>query len=210
MPFIIMSIATVAILATVAGVFIARNRRNLAAQQLDSFDRAMAALLTHEYIPRSILEEWTTNVNDAIALAKDPELSRFLPGDRSARYRTHRRNLRDVAEYIQRLNQEFLVRRLEEDKEALDKVEKFPLTGRQRLAVATDENNTFVVAGAGTGKTSTIVAKVDYLTRRGLAPPPTRFWCSPLGARLPRSSGIDSICFPLLAASRRAPFTHLD
>jgi len=166
-----MSIATVAILATVAGVFIARNRRNLAAQQLDSFDRAMAALLTHEYIPRSILEEWTTNVNDAIALAKDPELSRFLPGDRSARYRTHRRNLRDVAEYIQRLNQEFLVRRLEEDKEALDKVEKFPLTGRQRLAVATDENNTFVVAGAGTGKTSTIVAKVDYLTRRGLAPP---------------------------------------
>ena len=60
---------------------------------------------------------------------------------------------------------------LAEDKEALDKVEKFPLTGRQRRAVATDENNTFVVAGAGTGKTSTIVAKVDYLVRHSLASP---------------------------------------
>ena len=40
-----------------------------------------------------------------------------------------------------------------------------------RRAIVTDEDATLVNAGAGTGKTSTIVGKVDYLLRRGLARP---------------------------------------
>jgi len=35
----------------------------------------------------------------------------------------------------------------------------------------TDQDTTLVVAGAGTGKTSTIVGKVDYLLRHDLAQP---------------------------------------
>ena len=50
-------------------------------------------------------------------------------------------------------------------------VERNPLTNEQREAIVTDEVNNLVVAGAGTGKTSTIIAKAGYLMRKGLAKP---------------------------------------
>ncbi len=50
-----------------------------------------------------------------------------------------------------------------------DKVEAQPLTDRQRLAVVRDEDRNLVVAGAGTGKTSVVVARVGYLLQTGHA-----------------------------------------
>ena len=41
----------------------------------------------------------------------------------------------------------------------------------QKKAIVTDEQNNLVVAGAGTGKTSTIVGKAGYLIEKGLAKP---------------------------------------
>lgn len=52
-----------------------------------------------------------------------------------------------------------------------DTIEKNPLTPEQRLAVVTDEDTTLVLAGAGSGKTSVIVAKAAYLIERGIRPP---------------------------------------
>ncbi|MHC9237385.1 UvrD-helicase domain-containing protein [Pseudooceanicola sp. 502str34] len=52
-----------------------------------------------------------------------------------------------------------------------DKIESNPLTPEQRLAVVTDEDSTLVLAGAGSGKTSVIVAKAAYLIERGLRQP---------------------------------------
>jgi DNA helicase-4 len=52
-----------------------------------------------------------------------------------------------------------------------DTIEKNPLTPEQRLAVVTDEDATLVLAGAGSGKTSVIVAKAAYLIERGIRPP---------------------------------------
>jgi len=52
-----------------------------------------------------------------------------------------------------------------------DRIEKNPLTPEQRLAVITDEDATLVLAGAGSGKTSVIVAKAAYLIERGIRPP---------------------------------------
>jgi DNA helicase-4 len=44
-------------------------------------------------------------------------------------------------------------------------VVKNPLTYRQRVSVILDEKRNMVVAGAGTGKTTTILAKVLYLIK---------------------------------------------
>ncbi|MCU7936064.1 MAG: UvrD-helicase domain-containing protein [Candidatus Thiodiazotropha sp. (ex Dulcina madagascariensis)] len=52
-----------------------------------------------------------------------------------------------------------------------DSLESHPLTPQQRKACIVDEDNILVLAGAGTGKTSTMMAKATYLVKAGLAKP---------------------------------------
>lgn len=66
-------------------------------------------------------------------------------------------------------NKRFIVEELARCKEFFDGIVKFPLDLQQRTACVTDEVNNLVVAGAGSGKTTTIIAKVRYLIeRRGI------------------------------------------
>ena len=65
----------------------------------------------------------------------------------------------------------FVKTELEEMKEFFDTIESNPLTPEQRLAVMADEDATLVLAGAGSGKTSVIVAKAAYLIERGIREP---------------------------------------
>lgn len=68
-------------------------------------------------------------------------------------------------------NQEFVEKETAKYKDFFDKVESNPLTSEQKKAILTDEANILVVAGAGTGKTSTIIGKAGYLLKKGLAKP---------------------------------------
>lgn len=52
-----------------------------------------------------------------------------------------------------------------------DQVETMPLTPKQRLACIIDEDNNLVLAGAGTGKTSTTIGRVAFLVKSGQARP---------------------------------------
>lgn len=52
-----------------------------------------------------------------------------------------------------------------------DQIESQPLSAPQRKACVTNEDHTLVVAGAGTGKTSTLIGKAGYLLKAGLAQP---------------------------------------
>ncbi len=63
-------------------------------------------------------------------------------------------------------NAAFIARELRECATMFDQLETTPLTRAQRVAAVTHEDNTLVVAGAGTGKTSVVVARVCYLLRR--------------------------------------------
>jgi DNA helicase IV len=65
----------------------------------------------------------------------------------------------------------FIETELEKMKEFFDRIESNPLTPEQRLAVITDEDATLVLAGAGSGKTSVIIAKAAYLIERGIRSP---------------------------------------
>ena len=51
----------------------------------------------------------------------------------------------------------------------LQTVETQPLTNSQQEAVITNEDSNLILAGAGAGKTSVIVAKIGYLIKKGLA-----------------------------------------
>ncbi|MCD9518622.1 UvrD-helicase domain-containing protein [Photobacterium phosphoreum] len=52
-----------------------------------------------------------------------------------------------------------------------DEVEKNPLTDKQRIACVTNDDHNLVIAGAGTGKTATLVGKAGYLVESGIAKP---------------------------------------
>ncbi|MBP7759222.1 MAG: UvrD-helicase domain-containing protein [Alphaproteobacteria bacterium] len=60
---------------------------------------------------------------------------------------------------------------LRKHRKFFDTVESKPLTHLQRRAVILDERRNLVVAGAGTGKTSVIVAKAGYLIESGKCKP---------------------------------------
>ena len=67
---------------------------------------------------------------------------------------------------ISKRNQEFIANEVEIFKNLFDKIETNPLSTAQRKSIVTDEDSTLVVAGAGTGKTSTVVGKVSYLIKK--------------------------------------------
>ena len=68
-------------------------------------------------------------------------------------------------------NKEFIKRKLIEEKEYFDNMFKeidknIMLDENQRRIILTDEKYTMVIAGAGSGKTTTITAKVNYLIEK--------------------------------------------
>ena len=65
----------------------------------------------------------------------------------------------------------FIKSEINQMQEFFDTIESNPLTPEQREAVVTDEDATLVLAGAGSGKTSVIVAKAVYLIEQGIREP---------------------------------------
>ena len=70
-----------------------------------------------------------------------------------------------------RANETYVAGELERSRAFLDRVEARPLTDEQRRAVVVDEDRNLVVAAAGSGKTSVIVAKAGWLVLRGFRRP---------------------------------------
>ncbi|MYA86852.1 MAG: AAA family ATPase [Boseongicola sp. SB0662_bin_57] len=68
-------------------------------------------------------------------------------------------------------NEAFVANELARSRDLFDSVEARPLTNEQRKAVVVDDQRNLVVAAAGSGKTSVIVAKAGWLIRRGYRKP---------------------------------------
>ena len=83
------------------------------------------------------------------------------------------RMLRGILEFLEapdearsRANETFVANELVRSRNLFDRIEARPLTDEQRKAVVVDERRNLVVAAAGSGKTSVIVAKAGWLVRR--------------------------------------------
>ncbi|QQP97957.1 UvrD-helicase domain-containing protein [Lysobacter enzymogenes] len=77
----------------------------------------------------------------------------------------------DLPAEIAKRNEAHLQRELVASKALLDRVESRPLNPEQARAVLCFDNRVQVVASAGSGKTSTMVAKAAYAIERGLVAP---------------------------------------
>ena len=65
------------------------------------------------------------------------------------------------------INTEYVKQEIQKNKDLFDNIEKNPLTEEQRKSVVVDEDSNLVIASAGSGKTSVIVAKTAWLLEKG-------------------------------------------
>ena len=83
------------------------------------------------------------------------------------------RMLRDILSFLEapddartKANRAFIANELVRSRALFDRIEARPLTEEQRKAVVIDERRNLVIAAAGSGKTSVIVAKAGWLIRK--------------------------------------------
>lgn len=79
--------------------------------------------------------------------------------------------LQNSCEWVQTKNVSFIKNEKIREKPFFDTIESNPLTEKQKDAVLVNENNNLILAGAGSGKTSVIVAKVAYLINKNILHP---------------------------------------
>lgn len=75
-------------------------------------------------------------------------------------------NTADGSRLLKDCNERFTTSELEGRRELFDNIEKSPLTQEQRLAVCSDDARNLVVAAAGSGKSSVMVAKAALIEDR--------------------------------------------
>lgn len=70
---------------------------------------------------------------------------------------------KNLDKYIEEKNNQFINNEIIRTKETLDNINGYALDNNQRTAVISNEVNTLVIAGAGSGKSLTIIGKIIYL-----------------------------------------------
>ena len=81
----------------------------------------------------------------------------------------------DFDNYIVRYNQDYVRTQKEKLNQYFDDIEGKKLDEQQRTALITDEYSNLIIAGAGSGKTLTILGKVKYLIEQKNVKPRKHF-----------------------------------
>jgi DNA helicase IV len=120
--------------------------------------------------------EFTARVADSrptalAALLAEPEIESHLAHQDAATQEAIAAWRRPIAEVAAGIHQWHLERELNVSRHFFDNVEKSPLTPEQIRAVVCFDNRVLLVAAAGSGKTSTMVAKVGYALKQGYFAP---------------------------------------
>ena len=154
----------------------------LAAPLVAWYRQVVAAIHTYDkarwWIPGEVLQQWLTMENQAVG--NGTELERLLiDADVSQHIKAQSEEVgtaiawlkKDLPKHVDALNDLHLKRELIECRDFLDQVEKSPLTDEQAKSVICFDNRILVVASAGSGKTSTMVAKAGYALHRKVVSP---------------------------------------
>lgn len=122
------------------------------------------------WISRDVVESMaTTRPGDAVAKL----IRRWKLREQLTQEELEALNYRalDLFAEAETANQEILASELEKQRTFLDNIESQPLSAEQAEAVITFDNRTLVVAAAGSGKTSVMVARAAYAVAKGFIDP---------------------------------------
>ena len=134
-----------------------------------SFDNRLTTL--ERYARHSYWKALQNEFSETAQLLTNFDLFDTLKFDTSRISSGFKEFYEDPAGFFEAHNARWKSRELERYQSLFDNLESNPLTDLQRNACVIDEENTLVVAGAGTGKTSVMAAKAAYLVVKGLAKP---------------------------------------
>lgn len=136
-----------------------------------AFQQARVLFSGNRYIRKVAARQWLRTYQNLAKAIQRKDMQRFLPIDAIQPLQFIRPFLNQGYAAIDRLNESYVERQLEVFKVFFDSVETNPLTANQRRACVIDEQNNLVLAGAGTGKTSTMIGRAGYLINAGHAKP---------------------------------------
>lgn len=125
----------------------------------------------NRYIRGSYQKDWIERLNKSKPLLSLKEEYSTLGFDINDIREALLGFLSDPDGFVVEKNQLYIKNQLISAHDLFENVEEHPLTERQREACVYDEDNVLVIAGAGTGKTSTMAAKAAYLVKQGFARP---------------------------------------
>ncbi|MCW2802796.1 MAG: hypothetical protein JWN06_1013 [Propionibacteriaceae bacterium] len=134
---------------------------------------AERAALSQRWVPRELVAQWVARrpkLDQGFLDAFDiPRLRPFIASQPSALVEAIATWRGDLSAQVRQWNEALLERERVDLAEFFQKVEKSPLTDEQIRAVVCFDNRVQVVAAAGSGKTSTMVARAGYGLRREIA-----------------------------------------
>jgi len=140
-------------------------------QQIKGSHSSFKSMFSNRYVSYSKVERWK-NENKELAEKLNNEFAlTFMPENKKGIITKFLSIFSQSYAIRESENQKFISRELVNYQDFFDKVESNPLTYNQRLACVVNEDNNLVLAGAGSGKTSVIIAKAGYLIDSGLALP---------------------------------------
>jgi DNA helicase-4 len=125
---------------------------------------------SNQYISQFDVRKWVSQIPD---VGQDLAHPYFDPAPLSKRVRDRLEVLLEIREpdsqTLKKANEEFIQKEIERYADLFQQLEKFPLSEEQMRAAIINEDRNLLIAAAGSGKSSTIVAKAIYLVTAGLA-----------------------------------------
>ena len=110
---------------------------------------------------KSIASQFIDIYREAYALAKKLEIFKIEPSYRLKKLLADYGNIHKL---VKKHNEKYIENLLKRYSEFFDCCLAYPLDAQQRRSIVSEEDNCLVVSSAGSGKTSSIVGKVKYLT----------------------------------------------
>ena len=117
---------------------------------------------------RDFINHYEPHFREAYSLLKKLELFNITPTETISKFIN---DFEAINRLVKQHNEGVITVLLDTHKDFFDQCLKYPLDKQQRRSIVSEEDNCLVVSSAGSGKTSSIVGKVKYLTEiNGIAP----------------------------------------
>ena len=146
-----------------AGPLLARCAGALA----EDVNRTFEAMLSSDvYVSESDYQAWRSSRSPRVGSIRQALAARSVKSLTAPEaWRRLERRLKDAREEIDARNDRWVREEIERHRDLFERVERFPLTARQCETIVRAEDHALVIAGPGTGKTTTVLGKIEYLVR---------------------------------------------